>query len=100
MAYFPIISLPSISPIILTSFSKNSIFFTHSSDTIHVSLSTETFLYITFGLTHKLVTPKIVSGLNVVTGKINSPNLNLTRKFLSSIFGSTSPIVSCCDTGF
>ncbi len=89
-----------MSPIIFTSFSKNAILRAHCSETIHVSLSTVTFLYITFGLTHKLVTPKIVSGLSVVTGKTNSPNENLTRKFLSSIFGSTSPIVSCCDTGF
>ncbi len=67
--------------------------------TTHFSLSTFAFTYSTFGFSHRLVTPKIVSGRKVAVGKIQSSCWNL-MSVNSPISGSKSPCVSCCPTGF
>ena len=98
-ADLPARSAPLTSPSYDTCLLWNSSLRAHSGLTIHFSPSTVIFLYVMSGLTHRFTTPNIVSGLRVAVGITYSPSLNLISVY-SVKSGSTSPSVSCCDTGF
>ena len=115
----PTRSAPRTEPVRTTVFPRNSSLRAHSAEIIHSSASpfsaappplppppdTDALTYSAAGSTHRFVTPKIVSGRSVATGITAPPpapppsSPNFTRTY-SVKAGSTSPSVSCCDTGF
>ena len=98
-AFFPINCEPKTSSIISIFLLRNSSLYAHSALIIQVSPSTFTFLYTISGFIQRFVTPNNVSGRSVATGIIASSMLNFITIY-SVKSGSTSPSVSCCETGF
>ena len=126
----PTRSAPRTVPVRSTLLPRNSSLRAHSAETIHSSLSgspagpspcspapapratppeTAALTYSASGSTHRFVTPNSVSGRRVAAGitappalppsPSSSSSLNLTSVY-SAKPGSTSPSVSCCETGF
>ena len=96
----PTRSAPFTAPFTSTFLPRNSSLRAHSGETTHSSPSTSALAYSAPGLTHRFVAPNSVSGRSVAAGRISPPSpANLTRVY-SVKSGSTSPSVSCWETGF